>query len=114
MSFNLENTVVNINSDVVEEQTYLRDIWLAESECHLQIKTSTYRKQCQLEITEQHIAHALHSDSGSNRHVSTAYYAARSCPRQAGIQPSPCLPEKVTLIHGPHAMSACLCVNINK
>ena len=40
MSCHSEQTVVDINSDVIEWLTHARDIWLTEIKCNLQIKTS--------------------------------------------------------------------------
>ena len=56
-------------------------------------KKNTQLKQCRLGTT-QHIVRALHSDSGSNRHVSITHCAARSCIGHAGIQHSLFLSEK--------------------
>ena len=39
MSCRPEYTVADVDSDVVEWQTHPRDIWLAEIDCNLQIKT---------------------------------------------------------------------------
>ena len=41
MFHNPEHAVVDINSDVVEWQMHPRDLWLEESDCHLQTKQHT-------------------------------------------------------------------------
>ena len=87
-----EYTEADINSDILQSKTHPRDNWLAESE------SFTEHKQYQLGAT-QHLVRALHSDNGSNRHVSITNCAdcCLSCLEQVGIQLSPSLSENPVL-----------------